>query len=73
VQRGVISLFRQMPIDLIVAKIGLSAAKPASEGWPSKITDLMEGFVPKNAFGLFSPELITLREGSATKRQGLLR
>jgi hypothetical protein len=62
-----------MPIDRVVAKIGFSADKPASERWPGKIADLLERLMPKDALGLFSPELIELSKGPATKRQGFLR
>jgi hypothetical protein len=52
----------QMPIDRVVAKIGLATDEPPSKGWSTKITDLMERLVPKNAFGLFCPELIGFSE-----------
>src|SRR5580704_15147020 len=62
-----------MPVDRIVAKIGFTADKPASERWPAKITYLVERFVPKDAFRLFFPKLIGLGERSATKRESFFR
>jgi hypothetical protein len=64
---------RQMPIDRVVAKIGFAADEPASERWPGKIADSLERLVPKNSFGLFSPELLALHKGSVTERQCFLR
>src|SRR5258706_4420886 len=62
-----LSSFLQVPVDRVVAEVGLAADEPLRERRPRIVEHFGEGLVPVDALRLLGPEGVALSQGAAVE------
>jgi hypothetical protein len=66
-QRRLVTPCREMTVNRVVTKIGLTADEPPCKWRLAEIKHLIKGTMPMDALRLFRPERLTILDGTSMK------
>ena len=66
-ERRLLAALGQVPVDRVVAQVGLAAHEPAAERRPAGVQDLRRRLVPVDQAGLLGPEGFGMLQGAAVE------